>query len=80
MAAVMTPAGTDSNLAARTVPEKKQLCKNAGLPCTGKKRDLIQHRSEAKPNDATVDASPVEKLAENNNWCESHWDWGHSHH
>ena len=76
---VQGPCG-GGNLAARTVPELKQLCKDAGLPLTGKKLDLIRRLSEAKPNNATVDASPVEKLAEDDNWCESHWDWGHSHH
>ena len=80
------PPGPEENpcggghLAARTVPELKQLCKDAGLPFMGKKLDPLQRLSEAKPNDATVDASPVEKLADNDNWCEAHWYWGHSHH
>ena len=68
------PGGGGSR-AARTVQELKQLGRDAGLPSSGKKLDLITRLSEDELNEApvaTVDASPVEKLADDDNWCEAH--------
>ena len=59
-----------------TVAQLKELLKEAGLPVSGKKSDLIArlHEAAGETEEMVEDAAPVEDVEEEDSWDDEDWD------
>ncbi len=59
-----------------TVAQLKELLKEAGLPVSGKKSDLIArlHEAAGETEEMVEDAAPVEDAEEEDSWDDEDWD------
>ena len=59
-----------------TVAQLKELLKEAGLPVSGKKSDLIArlHEAAGETEEMVEDDAPVEDVEEEDNWDDEDWD------
>ena len=59
-----------------TVAQLKELLKEAGLPVSGKKSDLIArlHEAAGETEEMVEDAAPVEEAEEEDSWDDEDWD------
>ena len=59
-----------------TVAQLKELLKEAGLPVSGKKSDLIArlHEAAGETEEMVEDDAPVEDVEEEDSWDDEDWD------